>query len=391
MTKRHPIPVAAWLRPGAVGTLVRLLVFAAALWSAGAAAQGSSNLPQPAGAGTAATESDSEPLKVGVLSSPPFVIRDGETFSGMAIDIWQDAADEMGVDYAYTRFPNVRALIDATAAGEVDIAVSNISITKARASRVEFTQPWFDSGLRIMVNEDRGVGLRAVIEGLADAGFLRAYMWLILVILVATVLLTLFDRSFNKSFPSRWRDGIAESFYSVMSVVTSGRMPSRPNLFGWMGRIMQAFWLICGIAVLAYITSSVTSVMTALSLNSHIQSLADLNDRNVGVAEGSTADDFLRDRGIGTTEYDDIDALVEAVLGEEVDAVVDDAPVLEYFATTHPDAPLDVVGPLFNRDTYGFAMPIDSPLVAPLTLQLLGAIERGDVDTIRLRYFGDNR
>ncbi|GAB5376730.1 MAG: hypothetical protein AcusKO_31920 [Acuticoccus sp.] len=370
---------------------MRLLCLAAALSPATAMAQAPTNLPQPAAGAAAGATGDSQPLKVGVLRSPPFVIRDGDTFTGMAIDIWQDAAKEMGVDYVYTGFPNVRALIDATAAGEIDIAVSNISITKARAARVEFTQPWFDSGLRIMVNEDRGVGLRAVIEGLADAGFLRAYMWLILVIVIATIVLTVFDRSFNKSFPSRWRDGVAESFYSVMSVVTSGRMPSRPNLFGWMGRIMQAFWLICGIAVLAYITSSVTSVMTALSLNSHIQSLADLNDRNVGVPDGSTAEDFLRDRGIGVTEYDDIDALVQAVLAEEVDAVVDDAPVLEYFATTHPDEPLDVVGPLFNRDTYGFAMPIDNPLVAPLTLQLLGAIERGDVDTIRLRYFGDNR
>lgn len=49
-----------------------------------------------------------------------------------------------------------------------------------------------------MINEERGVGPGAVLEGLADAGFLRAYLWLMLVMIIATVGLTVFERSFNK-------------------------------------------------------------------------------------------------------------------------------------------------------------------------------------------------
>jgi len=79
------------------------------------------------------------------------------------------------------------------------------------------------------------------------------------------VLLTFFDRRFDKSFPESWREGIAESFYTVMSVATSGKPAKRSNLFGWVGRIWQGLWLVCGVAVVAYVTSSVTSVMTTLS------------------------------------------------------------------------------------------------------------------------------
>src|SRR5690606_14028959 len=152
-----------------------------------------------------------------------------------------------------------------------------------RAQRVDFTQPWYDGGDRIMIRTEQGQGFANLIAGLSDAGFLKAYVWIAAVIVAATILLTLFDRRFDKSFPTRWRDGIAESFYAVMSVATSGKPPARKNLFGWVGRIWQGLWLVCGIAVLAYVTSTVTSVMTSLSLTNQINSVA---DRQIGRASG---------------------------------------------------------------------------------------------------------
>src|SRR5699024_11761295 len=111
-----------------------------------------------------------------------------------------------------------------------------------------------------MVSTEQVAIAGSLFKGLSESGHLKAYAWLFFIIIVATVLMTLFDRRFDKDFPTRWREGIAESFYSVMSVATSGRPPSRKNLFGWVGRIWQALWLVCGVAVLAYVTSSVTSV-----------------------------------------------------------------------------------------------------------------------------------
>ena len=330
------------------------------------------------------------PLTVGLYVSPPFVIDEDGDYSGMAIDIWEALSRILSLDYTYQRFTNFRELLEATENGTVDVAVTNVTITRARAERVDFTQPWFDAGLRIMVNEEPRVGFRSVWEGLADAGFLRAYAWLAFVIVTATLLLTLFDRRFNEKFPSKWTDGVAESFYTVMSVATSGRMPSRPNLFGWIGRIMQALWLVCGIAILAYVTSSVTSVMTALSLTNNIQSYADLRDREVGVQDGGTAEELLRGDGIAVSEYNGIEALVQALLNDEVDAVVGDAPVLEYYAISNPDFPLDVVGPIFAPDKYGFALPRNSPYVKAMTVEILSAWEQEQIEELRLYYFGDD-
>ena len=335
---------------------------------------------QPATTGT---------LTVGVRVSPPFVMQQGDGYTGMAIELWEALAEKLNLEYEYKPIATIRDLVNATEAGDVDVAVTNLTITQGRAERIDFTQPWFDAGMRVMINDVSGASFWEILGGLKESGFLMAYAWLAGVILVATLILTLFDRRFDKNFPARWREGLAESFYTVMSVATSGRPPSRKNLFGWLGRIWQAVWLICGIAVFAYVTSSITSVMTTLSLSNQIAGVDDLHGRTVAVNDGSTAEDFAREFGLESRAFTDIDAAVAALTRRDVAAIIGDAPVLEYYAYTHPDTPLDVVGRIFEPDKYGFALPRGSALTRPLTVTLLGAHESGLVEELDAKYFGN--
>jgi polar amino acid transport system substrate-binding protein len=342
-------------------------------------------LPQ---ASTAQAPQAPETLDVGLFVDPPFVIADGGRFSGMAVELWENIAAELELPYRYVELETVGDLVEATASGQVDVAVTNLTINRPRAQLIDFTQPWFDGGMRIMVGSERRHGFRSLIAGLGDAGFLRAYAWIALVVVGATVVLTLFDRRFDAGFPTRWRDGIAESFFSVMSIATTGKPPSRKNLFGWMGRIWQGVWLICGIAVLAFVTSSVTSVMTTLSLANQIHGVTDLAGKRVGVLSGSIEADYAQEQALQTRAYPGLADAVDGLLNGEVSAVIADAPVLEYHVHTHPDLPLQVVGPLFQPDKYGFAVPQQSPLRSLLTVELLGALASGEVDDLKTRYFG---
>lgn len=173
-----------------------------------------------------------------------------------------------------------------------------------------------------------------------------------------------------------------------MSVATSGKMPSRKNLFGWVGRIWQGLWLVCGIAVIAYVTSSITSVMTTLSLTNQINSIEDLQGRNVGVFSGSVAEEFVRASSMRAVAYSNIDQAVAGLRNRRVAAITGDAPVLEYYAHTHQQIPVSVVGAIFQPDKYAFGLPHGSALTRPLTVQLLGAQEDGVVEQLRTKYFG---
>ncbi|UJQ94489.1 transporter substrate-binding domain-containing protein [Mariluticola halotolerans] len=328
-------------------------------------------------------------VNVGVYLSPPFIMKDGDLYTGMAAELWQAVSARSDLASKFVEFDTPRALIDATANGEIDVAVTNLSITKDRAQRIDFTQPWYDSGLRIMVNETGGNGLDDLFHGLRDSGYLRSYVWLTLVIIAATFLLTLFDRRFDKEFPRTWGAGLTESFYHVMSIATSGKT-SRKKMFGSFGRFFAAIWLVCGVAVLAYVTSSVTSVMTAAAISNQINEAEDLPGREIGVFAGSVGEEHMRAEDLRTRPYNNIEEAAEALRTRRIDAIVADAPVLEYYANSAAGSGLDVVGPIFMPDKYGFATPLDSNLGRLITLNLLGAREDGTVERLRTKYFGDD-
>ena len=329
-------------------------------------------------------------LTVGVYIHPPFVMLENGSFTGMAVELWEWLAGQLDLESEYVELSTINELVDAVEAGAIDLALTNLTISRDRAERVDFTHPWFDAGQRIMVSEDRGAGFRDVVGGLRESGHLRAYAWIAFVIVIATVLVTLFDRHFDKDFPRRWRDGFAESFFTVMSVATSGKPPSRKNLLGWIGRIWQGLWLVCGIAVLAYVTSSVTSVMTTLSLTNQINSVADLPGHAVGAETGSVSEEYAREQGLDVRLFAHTQEAMEALLAGEVAAIIGDAPVLEYHAHINPQQPVSVVGPIFAPDKYGFALPLHSALTRPLTVELIGAHESGLIAEIRKRYFGED-
>lgn len=337
---------------------------------------------------TGAARAAPQALTVGVAVAPPFVMQEGGRTTGLAIELWEELAARDGRAYAYRQYDSFGALLQAVERGEVDLAISSLTINQERAQRMDFTQPWFDGGMRIMVSKGQGGGWEGLWRGLQRAGYAKVYGWIALALLLATLCFTLFDRRFDKDFPRRWPDGLAEGFYTAMKFAVSGQTPVRTNWFGWVGRVWQALLLLCGIAVAAFVTSSITSVMTAQTLRSQIDSVQDLRGDPVGVLLGTVEEAYAREQGLALRAYADLEQASRALIAGEVRAVIADAPVLEYHVHTHPDAGLAVVGRVFNRDRYGFALPRGSQLTAPLTLEVLGAIDRGRVEVLKLRYFG---
>lgn len=326
-------------------------------------------------------------ITAAVYVSPPFVEKRGAGYSGMAIELWEGIVAPLGLETRYVAYGSFRELMAAVENGRADVGVTNLTITQSRAKVLSFTQPWYDAGLRIMVRTIPSGGFRSVFDGLRRSGHLQAYSWLLGIILIATLLLTVFYRRFDTDFPRRWREGVAESFFSVMSIATSGKTSHR-TLFGWFGRAWAGIWLACGVAVVAYITSSITSVMTTISLTNQIHSVSDLSGRTTGVFEGSVAEEYATTKGLKAISYSGMDDAVLALREGIVAAIIGDAPVLEYYAHSNPAEHVSVVGNIFHPDNYGFALPLGSPLTRPLTLQLLGFHDAGSLRELRRKYFG---
>jgi polar amino acid transport system substrate-binding protein len=100
----------------------------------------------PVAPGGGQSPSPGAPLRVGVSSnSPPFVLRQGDRLTGLEIDFALALARALGrplrlVDLEWRE--QVPALLD----GRTDIIMSGMSVTRARAVRIAFSDPYLNSG-----------------------------------------------------------------------------------------------------------------------------------------------------------------------------------------------------------------------------------------------------
>jgi Bacterial extracellular solute-binding proteins, family 3 len=98
-------------------------------------------------------------LVVGLTQSPPFSMRaeDG-SWTGISVDLWQWIAADLGVDTDF-RETTVTGLFDDLAPGRpLDVSIGALTITAEREDRLDFSQPFFLSGLCVAVKTAPGPG-----------------------------------------------------------------------------------------------------------------------------------------------------------------------------------------------------------------------------------------
>jgi ABC-type amino acid transport substrate-binding protein len=326
-------------------------------------------------------------LCVGVAGQPPFINAES-TPTGAAVDIWEKIAAANGWGFDYTRFDSIESGLQAITDGSVDILVGNAPINKDNLARVEFSQPFFHSGLQILTTDNQKTIQSRLFSDIKDLMKLEIF-WVILGgIIILTTAVFFFERKHNPDFPKGRKEGIAEAFYYVMTLALTGKSVYK-GFPGVLGRMVLLLWVLLGIISVAYVTSSITSAMTVEKLSNTIENPRDLQRKTVAVLADSPAEVFVKNAGIDEIPVNNIQDAVKELLAKHADAVVADAAVLQSFDFNNPRLPLRVVGRVFQVENYGFAMPIGSPLRMPLNRELAKMQESQQIHTILAGYFGE--
>lgn len=95
-----------------------------------------------------------EVYQVGIDTTyPPFEYEvDGE-YTGIDIDLINAIAEDQGFDIEFNPM-DFGGIIPALQAGQLDIAIAGMSITDERKEVVDFSDPYFDAGLSLVVKSD---------------------------------------------------------------------------------------------------------------------------------------------------------------------------------------------------------------------------------------------
>jgi glutamine transport system substrate-binding protein len=92
--------------------------------------------------------------KVGVDTTyPPFEYKDGNDYKGIDIDLINAIAKKEGFKIELNPM-DFGGIIPAMQANQLDVAIAGMSITDERKKIVDFSDPYFDAGLIVVVKSD---------------------------------------------------------------------------------------------------------------------------------------------------------------------------------------------------------------------------------------------
>ncbi len=333
----------------------------------------------------------SDDLRVVTRAVTPFVMKDGDTYSGFSVDLWQAVAKELGRSYTFVEKNNVKDILDGVKAGEGDLAISAISITSEREDQFDFSQPMFDSGLQIMVRDDadQGFSWRQVWTLLSTGGVPILLGVLAALIVIPAHIAWFFERKHdNHMFPPNYFPGIFHAMWWATGAA-AGQQPD-PVFSGW-GRLLSTILILVSAVFMSYFTATITTVLTVQQLKGDINGPGDLPGRKVGTTPGSTAASFLRVMRVEPAEYSKIEDAFLALENKQIDAVLFDAPVLLYYAANKGQGKVRLVGGMLKRENYGILFPQGSALRKPVSEALLKLQEDGTYDALYAKWFGGTK
>ena len=330
-------------------------------------------------------------VNVAVRVLPPFVVQQDGHLGGFSVDLWNAIAAKRHWTTHFDVVPDVDAQLAAVAGKKDDVAVGAVSITADRDLRYDFSQPILSGGLQILTRTQKAGPEATAFDSLMHLLFSPSVLvWLgiavVLTIVPAHVVWFLERRHPEGMIGEKaYFPGIFQAFFWGMGTLAT-QADSMPR--HWGSRIVAVLWMFTSVVFVAFYTATLTASLTVQQFRSAINGPDDLPGKAVATVAGTTSADYLRDSGVKAAAYPDVEAAVKALNDKKADAVVYDAPVLQYIANADGTGNIGVVGPVFHAGDYGYAFSNGSDLRKDVDATLLSLRESGDYDTLSAKYFG---
>ena len=325
-------------------------------------------------------------LVIGTKEAPPFAMKAADgSWTGISIDLWHRLAEELHLRYCLEE-TTLQGLIDGTADGSLDGAVAALTVTAERERMVDFTQPFYATGLGIAVPSNTAFAWWQLLRSFVTLEFLGALLALLGVTFAIGSLVWLAERHRTEHFGGRVRAGLMTGVWWSALTLTQAGTDKGPQTA--IGRTVAFAWMTTSVIVISIFTAGITSQLTARQLQGAVHGLSDLRSVRTGAVAGTAGLGYLTrariDHSVFATPRDGLNALKAGTL----DAFVYDRPLLAWMAKEDFGSSVQVLDVAFDRQNYAIALPLGSTLRSPINEVMIEAIRSDWWQDLIIKYIG---
>ncbi|CAH2060179.1 unnamed protein product [Thlaspi arvense] len=318
------------------------------------------------------------------------------TAKGFAIDIFEAALKKLSYSVIpqYYRFEssddNYNDLVHQVSDGTWDAGVGDITITANRSRFVDFTLPYTESGVSMMVPlRDNGNKNTWV--------FLKPWsldLWVTTVCFFVLMgfVVWLFEHRVNSDFRGPPHHQIGTSFWFSFSTMVFAH---REKVVSNLSRFVVLVWCFVVLVLTQSYTANLTSFLTVQRLQPAATTVKDLirNGDVVGFQHGAFVHDILIDLGFhesqlkpyGSAEECD-DFLSKGTLKGGIAAAFDEVAYLKAILSQYCSK-YAMVEPSFKTAGFGFAFPKNSPFTIDVSRAILNVTQGEEMKLIENKWF----
>ena len=314
----------------------------------------------------------SETLKIGIKPSEPWVMYDQNVSDdnkkpiGFSIDLWNKIAQNLKVETEWVYYDSTSALIEASKKGEIDAAISAVTITSSREEVIDFSSSMYELGLQVMVDASKSSAsvLELMGKEIKKMMSLETTLMFLLFLLITMHLRWFIDKRDSSSdlFSKNYGTGIIDSFWWGITMLITWETPPSKGF----ARVIDLMWHIVGILAVSILTAIVTSALTAQAIGGSIRSEKDLAGKFVAAVATDAPRKYVEKIGANVIPVTTLDEGIALVQSGKAEALVHDGPRLVYLANKinkKEKKKVLMVAPFtFNPQNYGIVFPTGSKL-----------------------------
>jgi polar amino acid transport system substrate-binding protein len=294
-------------------------------------------------------------LRAGLHNDPPFSIKKGDQWSGIAVDLLRQIASELGMRLEITDIPAER--IVSGPLPDVDV-VATLGVSERMNARYELSHAFFSQTLAIATIEAKKESILAMLGRIFSGTFVLILACVFVLLTLVGLLMWWFEKRPVDPLPKE-KAALSKALFWAFEPVIGYKASQHTTR---AGRVLGTIWGLFGVVMVSGLTANLAAQLTARRLAPTLSGPQDLPRVTVGVVEHTTGRKYCDRHGIPRVEFASLADALAAVEQGKVEAVVDEQTTLQYALRANPHPKLTILPATFYTHGSAFGLMPDSPL-----------------------------